>query len=316
MALSGSPFGRLVQATKRVAPSGLQRGLRRSYHALRLLFLWPPVLWQRYVDPDFNGRIERWRGDAEAPEVSIVLVTYNRLGMLRECIGSLLAQTSGTTFEVVVWDNASTDGTGAYLDEVSELNPSLRIVHSPVNIGLNGVAEGVKLARGFYIFELDDDVIEFPDAWLERMLAAFRRVPNAGYLSTNVLRTEKTDGARAVSDDIPVRDYGDGVIIEEGSAGGWCAMTSLDVLSRVGNFATKRGRIFFFEDGDFAGRCVGAGLEIGVVRDVVVYHACGPVLNEEYGCIDTCIEKYSDSPVFAAMLDATKETAARDGQVR
>lgn len=301
----------LVRGVRRVAPRGLQRGLRRSYHFLRNVFLWPPVLWQRYVNPGFARRVERWHAAGEVPEVSIVVVTYNRLGMLRECLASLLEKTAGADFEVVVWDNASTDGTREYLDEMSERHPVLRVHHNPGNIGLNAVSEGMKLARGFYIFECDDDVISFPDGWLSRMLAAFRRVPRAGYLATNVVQDEKTDGARAVSDDIPVHDYGDGIVIEEGSVGGWCAMTSLEVLSRVGNFRSKRGRIFLLEDGDFAGRCVGAGLNIGVVRDVCVYHACGPILNQEYGCIDTCIEKYSDSPEFADSLESTRRVAAK-----
>jgi len=305
-----------AQIVKRFAPRGLQRGLRRSYHAARSLLVWPPVLWQRHVDPDFAGRLARWHEAGERPEVSIVVVTYNRLGMLRECLASMLEMTSGPDFEIVVWDNASTDGSKEHLDDLASRHPVLRIHHNPVNIGLNAVSEGVKLARGFYIFECDDDVIEFPREWLQRMVAAFRRVPRAGYLATNVLRNEKTDGARGISDDVPVRDYGDGVVIEEGDVGGWCAMTSLETLSKIGNFRSKQGRIFLLEDGDFAGRCVGAGLSIGVVRDVVVYHASGAILNQEYGCIDTCIEKYSDSPEFAGFLEHSKRVAAdRDDKV-
>jgi glycosyltransferase involved in cell wall biosynthesis len=302
--------GSLVDLTKRVAPPSLQRVLRRSYHMVRSAFVWPPVLWQRYVDPAFSRRLSEWRAGGGRPEVSIVVVTYNRLAMLRECITSLLENTTGADFEIVVWDNASFDGTREFLDEAAARNPVLRVHHSAENIGLNAVSEGIKLARGFYIFEVDDDVVSFPEGWLTRMLTAFRRVPRAGYLASNVVRNEKTDGARAVDPNIPVRDYGNGVVIEEGSVGGWCAMTSLEALRAVGNFRSRKGRIFLLEDGDFAGRCVGAGLNIGVVRDVVVYHACGPALNMEYGCIDTAIEKYSDSREFAAALDATKRVAA------
>jgi cellulose synthase/poly-beta-1,6-N-acetylglucosamine synthase-like glycosyltransferase len=310
MRLRDRLHGSATRFARRFASKGLQRGLRRTYHMARSLLVWPPVLWQRHVDPGFARRLAEWRSSSDRPEVSLVIVTYNRLGMLRECTASLLERSSGPEFEVVVWDNASTDGTREFLDELATKNPVMRVFHSPENIGLNAVSEGVKLARGFYIFEFDDDVIEFPDEWLQRMVAAFRRVPRAGYLATNVLRNEKTDGARAVSDDMPVHDYGDGIVIEEGNVGGWCAMTSLEALRRVGNFRSKRGRIFLLEDGDFAGRCVGAGLSIGVVRDVVVYHACGPVLNLEYGCIDTTIGKYSDSPEFAASLAYTKSVVA------
>jgi GT2 family glycosyltransferase len=241
--------------------------------------------------------------------VTVLVVTYNRLAMLRECIHSMLEKTTGVDFEILVWDNASTDGTAEFLDGIAAAHSVMRIIHSPENIGLNAVAKGMTEAHGFYVLECDDDVIEFPDDWLGRMLKAFKRVPRTGYLATNVLRNEKTDGARAVPPDMPVTDYGDGVVIEEGAVGGWCAMTSLAVLARIGNFRSKVGRIFLLEDGDFAGRCIGAGLSIGVVRDVVVYHACGPILNEEFGCLDTMMTKYSDSPEFAAHLDRAKQTA-------
>jgi cellulose synthase/poly-beta-1,6-N-acetylglucosamine synthase-like glycosyltransferase len=310
MALRDDILGPLVRTVRRSAPPWLHHILKRAYYGARTLLLWPPLLWQRYVDPGFAGRLAHWRDAGGRPEVSIVVITYNRLGMLRECMMSLLEMTSGVDYEVVVWDNASTDGSGEFLEELVASHPTLRVHHSPVNIGLNAVSEGVKLARGFYIFECDDDVIAFPEQWLPRMLAAFKRVPRAGYLATNVVQDEKTNGARAIRPDIPTHDYGDGIVIEEGDVGGWCAMTSLEVLAKVGNFRTERGRVFILEDGDFGGRCIAAGLNIGVVRDVVVYHACGPVLNQEYGCLETCLEKYSDSPEFAGWLENAQQVAA------
>jgi glycosyltransferase involved in cell wall biosynthesis len=307
MGSHGSLRDSLVGSIRRIAPRSLQRALRRGYHIVLDIFVWPPAFWQRHVDPAFARRIAVWRAAGEHPRVSIVVVTFNRLRMLRECLASLLEQTSGTDFEVIVWDNASTDGTGEYLDELASEHPDvLRIVHSEVNIGMNAMAEGVKLTRGFYIVEVDDDVVRFPEDWLPRMVRAYDRVPRAGYLSTNVVQDEKTNGGRDVLNDLPVRDYGDGVVIEEGGTGGWCAITSLRTLARIGNFQTIRGRICFGEDGDFTGRCVGAGLGVGVIRDIYVYHACGAQLNYEYGCLDVLVQKYSDGPGNAAGLEAAR----------
>ena len=75
-------------------------------------------------------------------------------------------------------------------------------------------------------------------------------------------------------------------------------MTSLEVLNRVGNFPQRPKRIFFSEDGDYGRRCRAAGLAVGILRDIVVYHACGPAANDRYGCLDVCREKYSDGPEY------------------
>lgn len=257
--------------------------------------------WQRRVSPGFARRIAHYDA-AVMPQVSLILITYNRLRMLQECMRSLLEKTLGHEFEIIVWDNASTDGTREYLDELAAAHPYLRAIHHPTNIGLNGVAKSVELARGFYIVELDDDVVRFPDGWLPDMLDAFKKVPRAGYLAANVVQDELTNGNKPGTEEYMVVDH-DGVLVEyaateRGLVGGWCTMTSLEVLRLVGNFPKRRGRIFFSEDGDYGRRCRKAGLAVGILRDLVVYHACGPAANDFYGCLDVCRDKYSDGPEY------------------
>lgn len=269
---------------------------------LRPLRDWVVALWHRRVDPGFAGRLKRYDTESD-PKVSLVVITYNRLPMLKECMGSLLDTTGGDELEVIVWDNASTDGTGEYLDELSAVHPYMRVVHSPKNVGLNGVARSVKLARGHYIVELDDDVIRFPDGWLTDMLKAFATVPRAGYLAANVVQDDITNGNKPVGAEHYRAVDHDGVVVEyqvtvESCTGGWCTMTSLEVLSKVGNFPQRRGRLFFSEDGDYGRRCRRAGFAVGILRDLVVYHACGPAANDRYGCLDVCRDKYSDGPEY------------------
>jgi GT2 family glycosyltransferase len=257
--------------------------------------------WHRRVSPGFARRIDHYDA-AVMPQVSLILITYNRLRMLQECMRSLLEKTLGHEFEIIVWDNASTDGTREYLDELAAAHPYLRAIHHPTNIGLNGVAKSVELARGFYIVELDDDVVRFPDGWLPDMLDAFKKVPRAGYLAANVVQDELTNGNKPGAEEYMVVDH-DGVLVEyaateRGVVGGWCTMTSLEVLRLVGNFPKRRGRIFFSEDGDYGRRCRKAGLAVGILHDLVVYHACGPAANDLYGCLDVCRDKYSDGPEY------------------
>ena len=255
------------------------------------------ALWHRHIYPGFARRLQAY-DPATMPETSLVLVTYNRLRMLRECLTSLLQTTAGADCEIIVWDNDSTDGTREYLDQLSGSHPELRVVHSPQNVGLNGVALSVERARGRYLVELDDDVVRFPADWLAQMLWAFRQVPKAGYLAANVVQDERTNGHKEPLDRYTSVDY-DGIVIEHGMAGGWCTVTSLEVLKLVGNFPKIRGKVFFSEDGDYGRRCRNAGLVVGIVRDVVVYHACGAAANDDYGYLDLCWQKYGDAPRYA-----------------
>lgn len=263
---------------------------------------WQSRLWKRY---------RRWRargatGESPAsPAVSLLLVTHDRFGMLRECVSSILANTRDVDYELIAWDNASTDGTAEYLDAVAASHPQVRVIHHPENIGVNGIAACVRLARGRYILAIDDDVVEVPPGWLAEMVRAFDAVPRAGYLASNVVQDEHTNGAKPGPENYRAVDYGDGVVIEHGPTGGWCTMTSRSVVERLGNFLEMPGRTFFLADGDFAQRCTRRRYRVGIVRGVEVYHASGVAKSKEYGYLDLCCKKYSESPEFEDCLEVT-----------
>ena len=139
-----------------------------------------------------------------------------------------------------------------------------------------------------------------------------RESPHAGYLAANVVQDERTNGAKPAADKYRAVDYA-GTVLEEGPTGGWCTMTSLEVLSRVGNFIQRRGRVFFDEDGDFARRCQRAGYTIGIVQEVVVYHATGLSLNDVYGYLDVYQQKYASAPEYSDFLAAAAKRAEGRG---
>src|SRR4051794_21456111 len=58
-----------------------------------------------------------------APRASVVVVTYNNLAFTKLCVASLFGNTTDPSFELVVVDNASTDGTANYLWELAAANP-------------------------------------------------------------------------------------------------------------------------------------------------------------------------------------------------
>lgn len=98
-----------------------------------------------------------------------VVVTYNRLDMLRQCVEALETQT--TSCDILVVDNASEDGTKEWLSEKGD------IINIRMNVntgGAGGFNKGMREAviRGYdYIWVMDDDTIPSADA-LEKLLDA------------------------------------------------------------------------------------------------------------------------------------------------
>jgi GT2 family glycosyltransferase len=283
---------------RRLVPASLRARLRP-------LRDWWVALWHRHVDPGFARRIRRYDPQT-MPEVSILLITWNRLRMLREGLGSLLETTHGDDYEIVVWNNGSNDGTKEYLDEVAAAHPQVRVINHPENVGLNAVALAVKEARGYYLVELDDDVVRFPDDWLSKLLNAFKRVPQIGYMAANVIQNESTTGEKDIPENYDVVDY-DGVVLEHGPTWGWCSMTSLEVLSKVGNFPRRRGRLNFTEDEDYVRRCLGAGYTPAILQEVVVFHASGAAMNDKYGYLESCLKKYEETWEITGKLQLARE---------
>ncbi|MDO5650622.1 MAG: glycosyltransferase family 2 protein [Moraxella sp.] len=96
--------------------------------------------------------------------LAIVLVTYNRLALLKQTLASIAEQTYPIDTVVIV-DNASTDGTAEFLRAYDKLNT--HVVYSEKNTGgAGGFYQGVKTAfeLGFdWLYAIDDDVLPKPD---------------------------------------------------------------------------------------------------------------------------------------------------------
>jgi glycosyltransferase involved in cell wall biosynthesis len=105
-------------------------------------------------------------------DVSVVLPTYNRCGLLHQAISALLNQEAhGLSYEVIVVDNNSTDATRRTVESYSSGDRRLRYAFEQ----RQGVAyarnTGIQLARADLIAFCDDDVYVAPD-WVENVYRA------------------------------------------------------------------------------------------------------------------------------------------------
>ncbi len=97
------------------------------------------------------------------PKVSAAVVTYNRKAFLAECLDSILAQ-QYPNLEIVVADDASTDGTPDLLREYEQKHPGLfRLVLADKNKGVSGNRNRALFAcAGKYVAWIDDDDLMLP----------------------------------------------------------------------------------------------------------------------------------------------------------
>ncbi len=96
------------------------------------------------------------RRGSRTPLVSIVLCTYNRAGLVRRAIRSVLAQRY-TNWELIVIDDGSTDGSRSVLEAFSRRDERVR-VRRQRNQGLARARNaGLRLAAGEYVCFLDSD---------------------------------------------------------------------------------------------------------------------------------------------------------------
>ena len=104
---------------------------------------------------------------AATPLVSVVVVTYNSVHTIRDCLESVL-QHATVPLEIVVVDNASPDATR---EALAHYRGRIHTVLSPVNCGFSrGTNLGIRAARGQYIVLLNPDTT-VTAGWLERLIA-------------------------------------------------------------------------------------------------------------------------------------------------
>ncbi len=123
--------------------------------------------------------------------VAAVVVTYNRLELLRQCVEALRSQSAAC--DILIVDNASTDGTANWLAS----QPDLHCRNTGSNLGgAGGFHYGMRWAveAGYdYVWIMDDDTLPKPDA-LEKLLEADRVLDgNYGWLSSVALWTDGSE---------------------------------------------------------------------------------------------------------------------------
>jgi glycosyltransferase involved in cell wall biosynthesis len=170
---------------------------------------------------------------AVSPLVSIVIPTRDRLSLLRRAVASVLFQ-SEQNFEMIVIDDASSDGTRQYLAQLAAGDARISVVRNESPKGGAGARNvGIARSRGKWVAFLDDDD-EWLPAKLERQLLALRSTPAAVACSCayTLLRDSGVASRKTVPDDVTLRE----LLLENPLGGASMCVCSSDVLRQIGAF--------------------------------------------------------------------------------
>jgi N-acetylglucosaminyl-diphospho-decaprenol L-rhamnosyltransferase len=133
------------------------------------------------------------RAETAAVEVSVCIANWNCAPLLRRCLASLLTYPQGVSFDVVVVDNASTDGAAAM---VAAEFPRVKLVRNRENRGFAVASNQAAAAGGGrYLFFLNNDT-EVPPQTLHSLVEHARANPGVGLIGP---RLREPSGAVQIS---------------------------------------------------------------------------------------------------------------------
>jgi len=120
-------------------------------------------------------------------DVSIIIVNWNTRNILRNCLLSIYDQTKEIYFEVIIVDNASTDGS---VEMVKRDFPQAALIENMVNRGFAAANnQGLKIAKGQYILLLNSDTIVL-DGAIQKTVAFAEQHPKAAVIGCKVLNPD------------------------------------------------------------------------------------------------------------------------------
>ena len=210
-----------------------------------------------------------------SPLISIVIVNYNGIKWLKNCLDSLYKQ-SYTNYEIILVDNCSSDGSCEF---VKSNYPNVKLLEQNKNYGFakaNNIA--LKYANGEYLLFLNNDTI-VQEEWLEKLVKAALDNPEYKLLASVQLPDQEGGKTRDITVyfDASVYSPKSSVkrnIVDSAFASGACFLVHKDWLKEVEYLFDE----FYFmavEDLDLSLRTLFAGGKIGYVMDSKLIHFVG-----------------------------------------
>lgn len=204
---------------------------------------------------------------------SIIIPTYNALPLLRSCVDSIRAHTSAA-YEIIVVDNASTDGTATYCR-----SNQITFISLPENRGFPTACNmGILLASGDEVLLMNNDVV-VSRGWLTNLKSALYSAPEVGIVGpvTNYasgrqqVKTDYEDLASFHKAAERMNHPDPRKWLETKRLIGLCFLFKRELLTSVG-LLDERFSPGHYEDDDYCYRARLRGYRLLIAGDCLVHH--------------------------------------------
>ena len=214
------------------------------------------------------------------PSVSIIIVNFNGGELLKRCLTSFLA-TKYPNFEIIVVDNASTDGSVELIKKLFGACPRIKIVENRENLGHSeGCNIGAKVANGKYLVFLDSDTELKAEDWLWELVKVMKSDESIGMAQAKVVLAKDNRrldyvcmaidalGTWAATYGLKEDKLKENFEILAASSG--CCIVRRDVFNEVGGFDSDY--FIYDDDTDLSLRARLLGYKVLLVPSAVVVH--------------------------------------------
>ncbi len=121
------------------------------------------------------------------PELSIVMVNFNQAHYTAQCLNSIQKAPPRVSYEIILVDNASSDGSP---DELEAHYSYVKMVRSPKNGGIAGGNNlGIKAAQGKFVLLLNNDTVVMPGS-IDQTITFLKAHPDAAGVGGNLLNED------------------------------------------------------------------------------------------------------------------------------
>ena len=213
------------------------------------------------------------------PRISVIVLTYNNLKFTKACLRSLGDNTRYPNWELVLVDNASSDGSRDFLAEYARTKSWVKLVQNDENLGFAaGNNRGLESATGEYLVILNNDTY-VTRGWLLDLVRHLHKDPQLGLIgavTNNIGNEAKIDihyedmaGMQQAAHAYTRRHAREQLDVR--TVAFFCAAMRRTLFESMGGLDESFG-LGFFEDDDYCKRVTAQGFRIAVAEDVFVHH--------------------------------------------
>lgn len=122
-------------------------------------------------------------------DVSVIIVNWNTVDILRDCLRSVFSETTGISFEVIVVDNASSDGS---VEMIRQEFGQVILIANTENRGFAAANnQGMAIANGRYVLLLNSDTVVL-DGAIQKTLAYAEQCPDTAVVGCRILNPDRS----------------------------------------------------------------------------------------------------------------------------